>query len=172
MMKSLRAKLILCSVCSAALHGLFLEQFIIGQTASNRPISGSSDLRIRYIPSFASLPAVEITSAKLLPTDFGAPSVVKSALPTPNIRNEILESAIPINEFVVVENFYESSEVDEPATPDTDWPIVVEGMTRGLMCRYLSGSAPSVESSGWRCFRSNQKVKKYGTVCRQWWAPR
>ena len=31
----------------------------------------------------------------------------------------------------MVENFYESSDVDEPATPETDWPIVVEGMTRG-----------------------------------------
>jgi hypothetical protein len=133
MMKSLRAKLILCSVCSAALHGLFLEQFIIGQTASNRPISGSSDLQIRYIPSFISLPAVEITSAKQLPTDSGVSSLVKPVQAIPIIRNEILESAVSTNEFVVVENFYESSEVDEPATPDTDWPIVVEGMTRGLI---------------------------------------
>ena len=132
MMKSLRAKIIFCSVCSASLHFLLLEQIIVGQTAPNRPIAGSSDLKIRYIPGYFNLPVVEAVSTKPQPKDSSASRLVTPEQPTASNGAGMSETVPPLNEGVVVENFYESSDVDEPATPETDWPIVVEGMTRGL----------------------------------------
>lgn len=132
MMKSVRAKFVFCSVCSAALHFLLLEQVVIGQTVSNGGAAGLSDLTIRYIPAYLNPPAVEVIAIKPQPRDISTSRTVMPVQPIANSSAETKETACPINESVVVENFYESAEVDEPASPETDWPIVVEGMTRGL----------------------------------------
>jgi hypothetical protein len=132
MMKSLRVKIFFCSACSAVLHFLLLEQFTVGQAQSARPVAELPDLKIRYIPSYFSSPAVEITPKKLPAKEPVMPKVVVPVQPTVAIEREVSEPALPANESIVVENFYESAEVDEPASPESEWPIVVEGMTRGL----------------------------------------
>jgi hypothetical protein len=132
MMNSLRAKIIFCSVCSAGLHFLLLEQITIGQTESTRSPAGSSDVQIRYISSYSKPPATQVVSKDILPRDASALPAATPVHSTASDNSGLSETAAPTNESLMVENFYESSDVDEPATPETDWPIVVEGMTRSL----------------------------------------
>jgi hypothetical protein len=137
MMKSPRANVFFCSVCSVVLHFALLEQIIIGQTASNRPPIGASDLKIRYIPSYLNPAVVEsipkdIQPKNSPPKDLGVSRPVIPVEPIASGSAETNDPVSPINESVVVENFYESSDVDDPASPETDWPIVVGGMTRGI----------------------------------------
>ncbi len=128
----LRAKIIFCSVCSATLHFLFLGQISIGQTEPNRPIAGRSELKIRYILNVVNRSAVEADSTKL-PAENSRE--LRSAMPiqlTEPSSAEMGATAVQLNESVVVENFFDSSDVDEPASPETDWPILVGGMAIGL----------------------------------------
>ena len=131
MINSLRANIIFCSVCSAGLHFLLLEQITIGQTESTRSPAGPSEVQIRYISSYSNPPATEAVSKKILPRDTSALTEAAPAHSIATNSSGLSDAAVPTNESLMVENFYESSDVDEPATPETDWPIVVEGMTRG-----------------------------------------